>query len=87
MAKQTTKKRARRAAKRLEQQARGAMAERSALRPQSGRRFPEPPGWRDDLDGGAGVREPRRPAPSMPAGALELDLPSGSDLRLDLVSR
>jgi len=87
MAKQTIKKRVRRAAKRLEQQRRGLIAERSALRPQSGRRFPEPPGWPDDLDGGAGVREPRRPSPSTPPGALELDLPRGSDLRLDLVSR
>jgi hypothetical protein len=31
--------------------------------------------WPDDLEGGAGVREPRRPYPSMPTGALELDVP------------
>jgi len=29
--------------------------------------------WLDDLEGGAGVREPRRPYPTMPAGALELN--------------
>ena len=36
----------------------------------------------DDLDGGAGVREPRRPWPTMPAAALELDEPQ--PLYLDL---
>ena len=29
----------------------------------------------DDPEGGAGVREPRRPWPTMPAAALELDEP------------
>jgi hypothetical protein len=36
----------------------------------------------EDPDGGAGVREPRRPWPNMPAAALELDEPS--PLYLDL---
>ena len=36
----------------------------------------------DDLDGGAGVREPRRTWPTMPAAALELDEPQ--PLYLDL---
>jgi hypothetical protein len=35
----------------------------------------EPPPGPDDLDGGAGVREPRRPYPSTPAGGLELEEP------------
>jgi hypothetical protein len=43
----------------------------------------DPPTGPDDLEGGAGVREPRRPYPSAPAGALQLDEPR-SDL-LDLV--
>jgi hypothetical protein len=40
--------------------------------------------WGDDHpdDGGAGVREPRRPWPTMPAEALELDEPR--PLYLDL---
>ncbi|HEY7101907.1 MAG TPA: hypothetical protein VH573_09750 [Mycobacteriales bacterium] len=31
-----------------------------------------PGGWRDGEDGGAGVREPRRPLPRSPQGAAEL---------------
>jgi hypothetical protein len=34
-----------------------------------------PRGDWDDPDGGAGVREPRHPRPTMPAAALELDEP------------
>ena len=40
------------------------------------------PRWGDDLDGGAGVREPRRPYPNAPAGALELDEPDSQHLDL-----
>jgi hypothetical protein len=38
--------------------------------------------WPDDLEGGAGVREPRRPYPTMPAGALELEEPEAEYLEL-----
>jgi len=42
--------------------------------------------WEDgpggDLDRGAGVREPRRPQPTMPADALQLDLPEPQYLDL-----
>ena len=31
-----------------------------------------PGGWRDGEEGGAGVREPRRPLPRSPQGAAEL---------------
>jgi hypothetical protein len=41
------------------------------------------PDWPDeDLGGGAGVREPRRPWPTMPAAALELDEPEPQYLDL-----
>jgi hypothetical protein len=43
---------------------------------------PPPPTWPDDLEGGAGVREPRRPYPSMPAGALELEVPESQYLEM-----
>jgi hypothetical protein len=36
----------------------------------------------DDFDGGAGVREPRHPWPTMPAAALELDEPEPQYLDL-----
>ena len=36
----------------------------------------------DDLDGGAGVREPRRPRPSAPADALRLAEPTPQYLDL-----
>jgi hypothetical protein len=38
----------------------------------------------DDLDGGAGMREPRRPRPGAPAGALALEEPT--EQRLDLAA-
>ncbi len=44
--------------------------------------FDWPRGDEDDPDGGAGVREPRHPRPTMPASALELDEPR--PLYLDL---
>jgi hypothetical protein len=31
--------------------------------------------WPDDDDGGAGVREPRRPLPTKPSDVIEMDLP------------
>jgi hypothetical protein len=81
----TTKRRARRAAKRVERQRRTAIAARSPLR-KRGRGFPDlpPPSWPDDLDGGAGVREPRRPFPHQPAGAIAVE-PVTFD-NLDMVS-
>jgi hypothetical protein len=76
----TTRKRDRRA-RRLEWQRRQIMAR--PIGPRTiGPRFDgpgwptDPPReWPDDLDGGAGVREPRRPYPGMPAGALSLPEP------------
>jgi len=86
----TTKKRLRRAAKRLERQRRAALAAGNPVRPERGpgapgRRGPDdlfPPGWPDDLDGGAGVREPRRPFPGTPAGAMSLEVPQSQYLDL-----
>ena len=89
MADNPVRKRTRRAAKRTEQQRRSALAPptRKAAqvqrplaqtpREQRGPGFPDlrPPSSPDDLDGGAGAREPRRRYPSMPAGALELNPP------------
>ena len=87
----TTKRRARKAAKRLERQRRIALAARNPVRPTRGPGSPGrdigpqdlfPPGWPDDLDGGTGVREPRRPFPGMPAGAMSLDVPQSQYLDL-----
>ena len=77
-----TKKRARKATRRLEKELR----QTSRRHPSDlgfGQGFPDlpPPPW-DDPDGGAGVREPRRPRPSMPAGALALDEPRPTYLDL-----
>jgi hypothetical protein len=63
---ETTKRRARRGAKRVQRQRRAAIATRNPTRqpPGPGRgepRLPDRPDRPDDLDGGAGVREPRRP--------------------------
>jgi hypothetical protein len=96
MADDPVRKRNRRAAKRVERQRRKALATRTRKAPelprspaqtpreQRGPGFPDlpPPIWPDDLEGGAGVREPRRPYPSMPAGALELDPPEPQYLEL-----
>ena len=79
MAKDPTKG-LRRAAKRLERQRRLASGSRNPVQPRrgNGRPQPPPPEWFDDPEGGAGVREPRRPLPNQPAGALELE-PAGLD--------
>ena len=96
MADEPVRKRTRRAAKRVERQRRKALATRTrkvaeAPRPpaqtpreQRGPGFPDlpPPSRPDDLGGGAGVREPRRPYPSMPAGALELEVPEPQYLEM-----
>jgi hypothetical protein len=72
-------KRLRRAAKRLERQRRLASGSRNPVQPRRGGwPLPPPPDWFDDPEGGAGVREPRRPLPTQPAGALELE-PAGPD--------
>jgi hypothetical protein len=43
----------------------------------------EPPyPFPDDLDGGAGVREPRRPMPGGPSGAMELEFETPQQLDL-----
>jgi hypothetical protein len=86
-----TQKRLRKARKRLERQRRAAEAARNPVQPdrgpgapgrELGPNDPFPPGWPDDLDGGAGVREPRRPLPGMPAGAISLDPPESQYLDL-----
>jgi hypothetical protein len=96
MADDPVRKRTRRAAKRVERQRRKALATRTRKatepprppaqtpRAQRGPGFPDlpPPSWPDDLEGGAGVREPRRPYPTMPAGALELDVPESQYLEM-----
>ena len=77
----TTKKSARRAAKKIERQRRVAIAARSPLRPGRPSRGMEPPyPFPDDLDGGAGVREPRRPMPGRPSGAMELEFETPQQL-------
>jgi hypothetical protein len=100
MADNPVRKRTRRAAKRIERQRRRALATPTRTvaqvqrplaqtpREQRGPGFPDlpPPGWPDDLDGGAGVREPRRPYPSVPAGALELNPPESQYLELSAES-
>ena len=85
MAKDPTK-RLRRAAKRLERQRRLASGSRNPVQPRRGGgwRQPPPQEWFDDPEGGAGVREPRRPLPSQPGGSLELE-PAGLD-RLNLTA-
>ena len=98
MADDPVRKRRRRAAKRIERQRRKALATPSRRaaevprspaqtpREQRGPGFPDlpspPPMWPDDLEGCAGVREPRRPYPSMPTGALELDVPESQYLEM-----
>jgi hypothetical protein len=91
MAEDPVRKRTRRAAKHAERQRRKALAAKTPSKiaqtprkPQTGPGFPDlpPPVWPDDLNGGAGVREPRRPYPSMPAGALELALPDSQSLEM-----
>jgi hypothetical protein len=98
MADDPVRKRRRRAAKRIERQHRKALATPSRRaaevprspaqtpREQRGPGFPDlpppPPMRPDDLEGGTGVREPRRPYPSMPAGALELDVPESQYLEM-----
>jgi hypothetical protein len=77
----TTKKRLRRAAKKVERQRRAAIATRPG---KTGRgRVIEPPyHFPDEPDGGTGVREPRRPSPLAPAGGMEREIPT--EQRLDL---
>ena len=84
MAKNKTKKRLRKALRK--EQKRREEARRHPLGPDRGSGPNEPfaPGvewdWPDqdrgdDLEGGAGVREPRHPRPTMPAAALSLEEP------------
>jgi hypothetical protein len=91
MAKDPVRRSTRRAAQRVERQRRKALAARTPSRTprtlrgsQSGPGLPDlpPPPWPDDLEGGAGVREPRRPYPTMPAGALELEPPEPQYLEM-----
>ena len=91
MAMDPVRRRTRRAAKRVERRRRKAPAVQTPTKiarlsrgrqPGPGLLEPPPPSWPDDLDGGAGVREPRRPHPTMPADALELDVPVPQYLEL-----
>jgi len=77
-----TKRRLTRAARTIERQRRQAIR-RHPLDPGRGQGFPDlpPPPW-DDPDGGAGVREPRQPYPSTPAGAIALPQPESQYLDL-----
>jgi hypothetical protein len=65
-----------------------ARVPRSPRRPVGAARTPfsrSPPSPRmrpDDLDGGTGVPEPRWSSPSMPALALELDIPEAQYLEM-----
>ncbi len=86
MAKDKTKKRLRKQEKRRRKELRSRpVGPDRGLGPSD----PSPPwddGWDyrdwDDPDGGAGVREPRRPWPTMPAAALALDEPEPQYLDL-----
>lgn len=84
MAKKTKKRlpKAIRKAEKLRKQA----ARRHPLDPGSGPGNPDlPPPWNtmwDDPDGGAGVREPRHPFPTQPAGAIALEPPRSQYLDL-----
>ena len=87
MAKNKLKKRVRKA---VRKELRRREALRRPLGPDRGgwpnEPSPPPDDWDyrdwDDPEGGAGVREPRRPWPIMPAAAVELDEPE--PLYLDL---
>jgi hypothetical protein len=76
---ETTKKRVRRRSRRAGRRTPGGA---SPARGGWSRSPDEPPWGPDDLDGGAGVREPRRPYPGAPAGALALDEPHSELLNL-----
>ena len=80
-----TKKRLPKAVRKAEKLRRQA-ARRHPLGPGSGPGYPDlPPPWNDmwdDPDGGAGVREPRHPRPTQPAGAIALDRPYSQYLNL-----
>jgi hypothetical protein len=69
-----TRRRARRTAKKLDPQRESAVRAYRRLRRQRGGRFAEPP-FPDEPEGGAGVREPRRPLPTMPTQSMALDPP------------
>lgn len=74
-----TKRRARRAAKRLEKHSRAVIRARNPLRT-GPHRLDDPPFPEDP--GSAGVREPRRPRPTMPAASVTLDPPVSTVLDL-----
>jgi hypothetical protein len=82
VAKKTKKRlpKAIRTAEKLRRQA----ARRRPLGLGSGPGYPDlPPPW-DDMDGGAGVREPRSPRTPQPAGAIALEPPRSQYLDLVL---
>ena len=77
-----TKKRLPKAVRKAEKLRRQA-ARRHPFSNEFGQGFPDlpPPPWHDP-DGGAGVREPRRPRPTIPAGAMALEPPRSQYLDL-----
>lgn len=84
MAKDKTKKRLRKqrkAAKRLRKQLESRSLGPGSPGFQESPPLWDEPGW-DDPEGGAGVREPRHPRPTMPAAALQLDEPGPQHLDL-----
>jgi hypothetical protein len=60
---------------------RGGLVDRVLRKLGLRRRPPEPTVFPDDLDPGVGVREPRRPRPSEPGGAVALELPPNTEER------
>ncbi len=88
MAKDKTKKRLRKALRK--EKKRREEARRRPMGPGGAWSRDLPPPWDrlwdddrgDDPDGGAGVREPRHPFPTMPAAALALDEPEPQYLDL-----
>jgi hypothetical protein len=60
---------------------RGGLADRLLRKLGLRRRPPEPTVFPDDDDPGVGVREPRRPRPHAPGGAVALELPPETDER------
>jgi len=58
---------------------RGGLVDRVLRKLGLRRRPPEPAVFPDDLDPGLGVREPRRPRPQAPGGAVALELPPDTD--------
>lgn len=80
----TTKKKRKRVARRFRRERHPTVVhEIGPVREGPGWPADPPRDWPNDPEGGAGVREPRRPTPIMPAGTMELLEPTSPDT-LDL---